>query len=49
MLICYCFEYTVDDIKADFHKNGESLILKKIINEKELGGCRCYLKNPSGK
>jgi hypothetical protein len=26
-LICYCFQYTVDDIKNDYKKNGKSLIL----------------------
>lgn len=33
-IICYCFEYTVNDIKADYNKNGESLILERIAAEK---------------
>ena len=48
-LICYCFHYTADDIKADFKKNGKSLILEKIMAEKEKGGCNCIQKNPKGK
>ena len=48
-LICYCFQYTVDDIKADYKKNGKSLILDKITFEKKKGGCDCANKNPKGK
>ena len=29
-LICDCFQYTIDDIKNDYKKNGKSLILGKI-------------------
>jgi hypothetical protein len=48
-LICYCFEHTADDIKKDYHKNGKSLIMEKIISEKKFGGCSCAEKNPKGK
>ncbi len=48
-LICYCFHFTADDIQSDYKKNGESLILKKIIGEKKQGGCDCVNKNPKGK
>jgi cation transport ATPase len=34
-LICYCFEYTVNDIEQDFIKNGRSLITEKIAAEKK--------------
>lgn len=37
-LICYCFNYTVDDIKADFKQHGKSLILEKITKEKNSTG-----------
>lgn len=47
-LICYCFEYTAEDIKKDFLKNGKSLIMDKIIIEKKAGGCNCAVKNPKG-
>ena len=43
------FQYTADDIKADFKKNGKSLILDKITAEKKMGGCDCAEKNPKGK
>ena len=48
-LICYCFQYMADDIRADFRKNGKSLILEKITAEKKKGGCDCTSKNPKGK
>ncbi len=34
-LICYCFEYTGEDVKQDLLKNGRSLIMEKITAEKE--------------
>jgi hypothetical protein len=48
-IICYCFEYTVGDIQADYKKNGKSLIFEKISNKKIHNGCDCANKNPKGK
>ena len=48
-LVCYCFGYTVIDIKQDFIKNERSLIIKKIAAEKKVGGCDCVNKNPKGR
>jgi len=48
-LICYCFKYTVNDIRQDFIKNGRSLITEKIAAEKKTGGCDCANKNPKGR
>ena len=48
-LICYCFEYTVEDIAADIKQNGRSLIMEKIQAEKKLGACQCATKNPKGR
>jgi hypothetical protein len=47
--VCYCFEYTSEDIKKDFIVNGRSLIMEKIMAEKKMGACQCTIKNPSGK
>jgi hypothetical protein len=47
--ICYCFEYTRQDIRADFQKNGRSLILEKIQTEKKLRTCQCASKNPKSR
>jgi hypothetical protein len=48
-LICYCFEYTREDIEKDLRKNGRSLIMEKIQAEKKFGNCRCIDKNPKGR
>jgi len=47
--ICYCFEYTAEDIKQDYLKNSRSTILKKIRAEKKFGNCQCSVKNPKGR
>ena len=48
-LVCYCFEYTVDDIREDYNENGKSLILERIAEEKKRNGCDCVKKNPKGR
>ena len=47
-LVCFCFEYTVEDIQNDIRSNGRSLIMEKIKAEKSLGRCDCATKNPKG-
>lgn len=45
--ICYCFNYTEADIRADVMKNGgESTILAKIVMEKRQGACECTTYHP---
>ncbi len=48
-LVCYCFEYTADDIRRDYETNGHSTILRKIKKEKQFGNCQCATKNPKGR
>lgn len=48
-LVCYCFEYTRNDIERDFIQNARSLIMEKITAEKKAGGCDCANKNPKGR
>jgi len=48
-LICYCFEYTRQDIEEDLKKNGRPLIVEKIQVEKTFGNCQCATKNPKGR
>ena len=47
--ICFCFEYTRQDIEEDLNKNGQSLIMEKIKAEKKFGNCQCAIKNPKGR
>ena len=48
-LICYCFEYSEEDIHHDYLENGKSTIMEKIQMEKKFGNCQCATKNPKGK
>ena len=48
-LICFCFEYTAEDIRQDFVEHGRSTVMEKIKTEKKMGNCQCATKNPSGK
>jgi hypothetical protein len=47
-LICYCFEYTSEDIQQDFIAHGRSMIIEKIKTAKKMGSCQCATKNPKG-
>ena len=48
-LICYCFNYSAEDIEKDYLKNGHSTILNKIQTEKKFDNCQCKVKNPKGR
>jgi len=48
-LICYCFQYTKEQIQKDYLNNGQSTILERITREKKAGGCECAQKNPKGR
>lgn len=48
-LICYCFNYSRQDIERDvLEHQGESTILARIMAAKQAGGCECQVKNPKG-
>jgi hypothetical protein len=47
--ICYCFDYTDEDIERDVRDHGKSLIMEKIMASKKAGGCRCATENPKGR
>jgi hypothetical protein len=49
-MICYCFQYTREDIIEDVRAhNGRSMIMERIVSEKKAGHCRCLVTNPSGR
>ena len=48
-LICYCFNYSSEDIRQDVLANGRSLIMEEISTAKQLGSCQCAAKNPKGR
>lgn len=47
-LICYCFNFTAEDIKNDYNAHGRSTIMARITAEKKNGRCRCETTNPKG-
>ena len=47
-LICFCFNYTRNDILGDLETNGNSTIMERIKAEKKKGACQCKTKNPKG-
>ena len=48
-LICYCFNYSAEDIRQDYLSNRRSTIMEKIQTEKKFGRCQCAVKNPKGR
>ena len=47
--ICYCYDYTDQDIIADVKATGgESTIEKRIAEARRRGQCQCEIKNPKG-
>ncbi|WP_432735868.1 hypothetical protein [Maridesulfovibrio sp. FT414] len=47
--VCYCFEFTEEDIVKDLRENGRSTIMEYIAAQKRASGCNCAVKNPSGR
>jgi hypothetical protein len=46
-LICYCYNYTEDDITEDFRRNkGRSAIMAKITKARKEKTCRCDDTHP---
>ena len=46
--ICYCFEWTIEKIKAELEATGETVALEDIKAKMEDPGCSCETLNPSG-
>lgn len=46
--LCYCFDYSREDIWRDIEAKGETSVLEEIKNEVQGGFCACEVKNPSG-
>ena len=49
-LVCFCFEYSAEDIREDVRANhGRSTILEEIVAAKKAGGCQCAATHPEGR
>jgi len=46
--VCYCFNYTVEDIEADVAQTGTSGIPDEITKQCRAGLDRCEVTNPQG-
>lgn len=46
--LCYCFGYSVGDVRRDLAENGGALVPASITREIRAGHCACEVKNPQG-
>lgn len=46
--LCYCFDYTRENVWRDLEKSGHTDIPARIKAEVQAGFCACKVKNPSG-
>jgi len=47
-LICYCFGFTLGNIRRDLATRGKTDILALVRAEVKAGHCACEVKNPQG-
>ena len=46
--VCYCFDFTIADLRRDLTTRGETSIPGTITEEIRSGHCACEVKNPEG-
>lgn len=46
--LCYCFDYSREDIRRDIEAGGKTSVLDEIKAEVQGDFCDCEVKNPSG-
>ncbi len=46
--LCYCFEYTRENVRSDLEERGTTEIPERIKAEIQGGFCACETKNPAG-
>ncbi len=46
--LCYCFDYSRENIRRDIESSGSTTVLEDIKAEVQGGFCACEVKNPSG-
>lgn len=46
--LCYCFDFTRSDVRAEIDRTGNSTIPDRITAEIQAGRCACEVTNPSG-
>ena len=48
MPVCYCFDYSVGDVKVATHQQRTARVSEQVRAEVEAGHCACEVKNPRG-
>lgn len=48
VFVCYCFRYTVRDIREEIEKSGSSAVVAAITAGIQAGQCACEIRNPDG-
>lgn len=46
--VCYCFDFTMADLRRDITARGDTDIPERITAEVRAGRCACEVKNPEG-
>ncbi|WP_276522323.1 putative iron-sulfur cluster-binding metallochaperone [Kallotenue papyrolyticum] len=46
--VCYCFGYTLADLRADHRRQGRSTVVAAITAAVQAGQCACAIRNPQG-
>lgn len=46
--VCYCFDFTMADLRRDLTTREDSDIPERIAEESRAGHCACEVKNPEG-
>jgi Zinc binding domain len=48
-IICYCFGFTVGDVRAEYARGRANTIVEQIQNGVQAGQCACDIRNPQGR
>jgi Zinc binding domain len=48
ILICYCFQHTLESIRQEFSRTGKSTVVEQISAGIRAGQCACDIRNPQG-
>lgn len=48
VLVCYCFQHTITDIRAEIERTGQSTVVERITAGIRAGQCACDIRNPQG-
>ena len=46
--VCYCFEWTPEEIRREIQTTGKSTVIDKIKDQVKAGNCYCEVTNPQG-